>query len=134
MSDYDPQLVGRYGNLVEQWAEKEYPISLDYPVVDGLKFDGTSDSDGSPVDVKGSMCNGVRPTFKFWRDQHRVLRENSGAYLLVWYRAEGTEIAIENSRSLRAADIKISNWTYPGDSHHRSHSLEAQIPADKLKS
>jgi len=88
---------------------------------------------GSPVDVKGSMSNGVRPTFKFWRDQHRVLRENSGAYLLVWYRAEGTEIAIENSRSLRASDIEISNWTYPGDSHHRSHSLEAQIPADKLR-
>lgn len=132
MSDYDPQLVGRYGNLVEKWAEREYPIKLEYPVVDGLKFDAT-DSDGSPIDVKGSMSNGVRPTFKFWKDQHSTLTQNQGTYLLVWYRAESREIAIKHSRSIRASSLEISNWTYPGDSHYRSHSLEAQIPADELK-
>ena len=132
MSDYDPQLVGRYGNLVEKWAADRYDIDLDYPMLAGLKFDGT-DSSGRPIDVKGSMTNGVRPTFKFWKDQHRTLEEHEGIYLLVWYRAAGDEIGIVDSRSIRAAAIDISNWTYPGDTHHRSHSLEAQIPADQLR-
>lgn len=132
MTEYDPQLVGRYGNLVEKWAAAKYPVDLEYPVVGGLKFDATAAS-GEPVDVKGSMTNGVRPTFKFWRDQHRTLEGNDGIYLLVWYRAAGDEIEIVDSRSLRAADIEITNWTYPGDSHYRSHSLEAQIPADRLR-
>lgn len=132
MSEYDPQLVGRYGNLVEKWASEKYDVDLNYPVVAGLKFDATSAS-GEIVDVKGSMTNGVRPTFKFWRDQHATLRDHGGIYLLVWYRAAGEEIGIVDSRSIRAADIEISNWTYPGDSHHRSHSLEAQIPADQLR-
>ncbi|WP_017343137.1 hypothetical protein [Halorubrum sp. T3] len=61
---YDPAIVGRYGKLVELWATDCYSLTLDYPVVDGLKF-GASDEDGRPWDVKGSMANGVRPTFKF---------------------------------------------------------------------
>lgn len=132
MSQYDPQLVGRYGNLVEKWAAENYNVELNYPVVAGLKFDATASS-GAPIDVKGSMTNGVRPTFKFWKDQHTALANNGGIYLLVWYRAAGKEIGIVDSRSIRAADIAIENWTYPGDSHYRSHSLEAQIPADQLR-
>lgn len=129
---YDPAIVGTYGKLVEIWAADRYPIELDYPELAGLKFDATADS-GEPVDVKGSMTNGVRPTFKFWRDQHRALGEHGGIYILVWYRAEGEEISVVSSRSVRARDLKISNWTFPGDTHHRSHSLEAQIPADQLR-
>jgi len=48
---------------------REVSIERDYPVVDGLKFDATDDRDGRPWDVKGSMTNGVRPTFKFWMDR-----------------------------------------------------------------
>jgi len=70
---YDPSIVGRYGNLVEIWAAGKYPIERDYPVVDGLKFDATDDRGGRPWDVKGSMTNGVRPTFKFWMDQRHVI-------------------------------------------------------------
>jgi hypothetical protein len=33
--------------LVELWATDRYPLTLDYPVVDGLKFDA-SDEDGRP--------------------------------------------------------------------------------------
>lgn len=130
---YDPEIVGRYGNLVEKWASDRYPVRLDYPVVDGLKFDATADDRGEPVDIKGSMTNGVRPTFKFWEDQHRVLSDNRGIYVLVWYRAAGREISIVASRSLRARSIDIDNWTNPGESHHRSHSREAQVPADALR-
>lgn len=130
---YDPAIVGRFGKLVELWAADHYRgLSLDYPERDGLKFDAT-DSDGNPWDVKGSMVNGVRPTFKFWEDQHTTLSENGGGYALVWYRAEGTEITVIDSRTIRAADLKITNWTNPGATHHRSHSQEAQIPADRLR-
>ena len=97
----------------------------------GLKFDAT-DRDGRPWDVKGSMVSGVRPTFKFWEDQHRVLRRGDGGYVLVWYRAEGREIAVVSARSVCARNLEINNWTNPGAAHHRSHTLEAQIPAKKL--
>ena len=129
---YDPQIVGRYGNLVEKWATDRYGVELDYPVVDGLKFDATDDR-GRPIDVKGSMTNGVRPTFKFWEDQHATLSDNQGIYLLVWYRAAGREISIVASRSVRARDLSIDNWTNPGSTHYRSHSREAQIPAAALR-
>jgi len=129
---YDPAIVGRYGKLVELWAADRYPIELEYPEVGGLKFDATGDR-GEPWDVKGSMTNGVRPTFKFWKDQHSTLAENGGGYVLVWYRAVGREIEIMASRTIRARDLEISNWTNPGATHHRSHSQEAQIPAKKLR-
>ena len=130
---YDPAIVGAYGKLVESWAADRYPIDLDYPELDGLKFDATDSKDGRPWDVKGSMTNGVRPTFKFWKDQHRILGEAGGGYVLVWYRAEGKQISVVESRTLRARALEIDNWTYPGDTHYRSHSLEAQIPADRLR-
>lgn len=41
------------GKFVELWATDRYSLTLDYPVVDGLKFDAT-DEDGRPWDVKGS--------------------------------------------------------------------------------
>jgi len=129
---YDPQIVGRYGKLVEKWAGERYPLDLDYPEVEGLKFDGTG-PDGSPWEVKGTMINGVRPTFKFWRDQHEKLRERDGGYILVWYRARGREIDVLSSRSIEATALRIDNWTNPGASHHRSHSQEAQIRADELR-
>ena len=37
------------------------------------------------------MVNGVRPTFKFWEDQHETLADADGGYALVWYRAEGRD-------------------------------------------
>ena len=40
---YDPAIVGYYGKLVERWAADNYPIELDYPEVDGLKFDATGE-------------------------------------------------------------------------------------------
>jgi hypothetical protein len=52
----DPAIVGRYGKFVELWATDRYPLTLDYPVVDGLKFDASGE-DGRPWDVKGSMIN-----------------------------------------------------------------------------
>ncbi|WP_256402611.1 hypothetical protein [Halorubrum salinum] len=129
---YDPAIVGRYGKLVELWATNRYPLTLDYPVVDGLKFDA-SDEDGRPWDVKGSMTNGVRPTFKFWEDQHETLADADGGYALVWYRAEGREITVVSSRTIRARDLEITNWTNPGETHYRSHSREAQIPSKRLR-
>ncbi|CDK40293.1 hypothetical protein [Halorubrum sp. AJ67] len=129
---YDPAIVGRYGKLVELWATDHYPLTLDYPVVDGLKFDAT-DRGGRPWDVKGSMVNGVRPTFKFWEDQHETLADADGGYALVWYRAEGREITIVSSRTVRARDLEITNWTNPGKTHHRSHSREAQLHSGQLQ-
>lgn len=129
---YDPQLVGRYGNLAEKWVSERYPLTLDYPMRGGLKFDA-SDSTGTPYDIKSCMVNGVRPTFKFWSDQHRILSEESGGYVLVWYEAREREISVKDSRSLSAKSIRIDNWTNPGDSHYRSHAREAQIPADRLR-
>ncbi|QAS68812.1 ORF9 [Halorubrum pleomorphic virus 11] len=129
---YDPSIVGRYGNLAEKWAAERYPLSLDYPVVDGLKFDATA-RDGRPFDIKSCMVNGVRPTFKFWDDQHKILGESGGGYVLVWYEARETEISVKESRSLSAESIKITNWTNPGETHYRSHAKEAQIPADQLR-
>jgi len=66
-------------------------------------------------------------------DQHDTLSEHDGGYVLVWYRASGTEIRVVASRTVRARDSEITNWTNPGDTHHRSHSKEAQIPADQLR-
>ena len=129
---YDADQVGRYGKMVETYAERTYPLVLDYPIVGGLRFDLTDDA-GNPWDAKGSMTNGVRPTFKFWEDQHDLLEEHGGGYVLVWYRADGRQIRVAESRTIRARDIKITNWTNPGDTHHRSHSREAQIPAAKLR-
>ncbi|MFC5134269.1 MULTISPECIES: hypothetical protein [Haloferacaceae] len=74
---YDPAIVGRYGNLVEKWAAKKYPLELDYPMVDGLTFDAI-DEKGRPWDVTGSMTNDVRPTFKLWEDQHETLVDADG--------------------------------------------------------
>ncbi|OYR69012.1 hypothetical protein [Halorubrum ezzemoulense] len=128
---YDPAIVGRYGKLVELWATDRYPLTLDYPVVDELKFDA-SDEDRRPWDVKGSMVNSVRPTFKFWENQHETLGDADGGYALVWYRAEGREITVVSSWTVRARDLEITNWTNPGEAHHRSHSREAQIPAREL--
>ncbi|QKY16384.1 hypothetical protein [Halorubrum sp. CBA1229] len=128
---YDPAIVGYYGKLVETWVADNYPIELDYPEVDGLKFDATGES-GRPWDVKGSMVNGVRPTFKFWEDQHRTLDREDGGYVLVWYRAEGRKITVVSSRTVRARDLEITNWTNPGETHYRRHSRGAQILADRL--
>lgn len=132
MSSYDSSKVGRYGNLAERWAAERYPVTLDYPVVDGLKFDATA-RDGRPFDIKACMLNGVRPTFKFWDDQHKALETNRGGYILVWYEARETEISVKDSRSLSASAIEITNWTNPGETHYRSHAREAQIPADRLR-
>ncbi|WP_424015497.1 hypothetical protein ACOZ35_05840 [Halorubrum xinjiangense] len=46
------------------WATHHYSIALDYPVVDGLKFDA-SDEYGRPWNVKGSMVNGVPTDVQF---------------------------------------------------------------------
>jgi len=129
---YDPDQVGRFGKQIEEYAARRYPLELDYPERSGLKFD-LSDSRGRPWDAKGSMLNGVRPTFKFWKDQHKILSESGGGYVLVGYRADGRSASVAWSRTIRAADLRIDNWTYPGDTHYRSHSLEAQIPANKLR-
>ncbi len=129
---YDPAIVGHYGKLVETWATSRYDVELDYPTVGGKKFDATGPA-GQPIDVKGAMVNGVRPTFKFWKDSHGILRRERGIYLLVWYRAEGREISIVASRSIRADDLEITNWTNPGPTHYRSDTKEAQIPAPSLR-
>lgn len=129
---YNPERVGRYGNLAEKWAADRYPITLDYPERDGLKFDGT-DSRGRILDIKSSMSNGVRPTFKFWSDQHSTLDEYGGLYLLVWYEAREDSIRVSESRSLSSESIKITNWTSPGEGHFRYPAQEAQIPADRLR-
>jgi hypothetical protein len=131
---YDYQRVGRYGNLAEHWAADNYPIRLDYPTVEGLKFDATDENDGRPWDVKASMTNGVRPTFKFWKDQHETLANHDGGYILIWYRANPDSIDVLDSRSILSRDIRITNWTNPGPTHHRSDTKEAQIPADELRS
>lgn len=128
---YNPEKVGTYGNLAEQWAAERYPVELDYPMRNGLKFDASKN--GRPWDIKASMVNGVRPTFKFWRDQHDTLKQASGGYILVWYQAHQEEITVHHSRSIKARHIEIHNWTYPGDTHHRSHTQEAQLPADQLR-
>jgi hypothetical protein len=128
---YDPAIVGRYGKLVELWAADRYPLTLNYPVVDGLKFDA-SDEDGRPWDLKDSMVSGVRPTFKFWEDQHETLADADGGYALVWYRADGRETTVVSSRTIRARDLEIRNWTNPGETHYRSHSREAQVSSDQL--
>jgi len=130
---YDPAIVGRYGKLVELWAADHHPLTLDYPVGDGLTFDATGKKDRRLWDVKGSMVNGVRLTFKFWEDQHRTLGRENGGYVLVWYRAEGREITVVSSRSVRARALEIDNWTNPGETHYRSHSQEAQIRSARLR-
>ena len=130
---YDPSRVGRYGKLVELYAARRYPIDLEYPMVGGLRFDGL-DSSGDPWDVKGSMVNSSsRSTFKFWQDQHSTLADEEGGYVLVWYRAREDSIEVVSSRTIRARDLVIDNWTNPGATHHRSHSKEAQIAAAKLR-
>ncbi|MCW8172796.1 hypothetical protein [Natrialba swarupiae] len=129
---YDPQRVGHYGKLVELWAERNYPLELEYPMVDGLRFDAVDDR-GRPWDIKGTMLNGVRPTFKFWKDQHDTLAAEDGGYALVWYRARENSIAVEDSRTIKARNIRIDNWTNPGATHHRSHTKEAQVPAHELR-
>ena len=130
---YDPQQVGRYGKLIEIWAADRYPITLDYPTIGDLRLDGTDDQ-GRPWDVKGSMVNSAsRSTFKFWEDQHSTLGDHGGGYVLVWYHASESGISVDHSRSIKARDIRIDNWTSPGSTHHRSHSKEAQIPAKQLK-
>ena len=58
---------------VETLPTDRCPLTLDYPVVDGRKF-YASDEDGRPWDVKGSMVNGIRPTFKFWQASTRRSR------------------------------------------------------------
>lgn len=79
------------------------------------------------------MVNGVRPTFKFWMDSHKILQRERGVYILVWYRAAGREISVVNSRSINADDLRITNWTNPGKTHYRSDTQEAQIPAPSLR-
>jgi len=99
--------------------------------VDGLKFDAT-DRDGRPWDVKGSMVSGVRPTFKFWKDQHETLADADGGYALVWYRAEGRQITVLSSRTIRVRDLRITNWTNSGKTHYRSHSGEVEVCANRF--
>jgi hypothetical protein len=43
---YDPAIVDHYGKLVETLAADRYPIELNYPEVDGLKFDATDEEAG----------------------------------------------------------------------------------------
>lgn len=66
-------------------------------------------------------------------DQHRTLGCEGGGYVLVWYRAEGRKITVVSSRSVRARELEITNWTNPGETHYRSHSSESQIPASRLR-
>ena len=79
------------------------------------------------------MVNGVRLTFKFWEDQHETLADADGGYALVWYRAEGREITVVSSRTVRARDLDITNWTNPGETHYRSHAREAQLHSKRLQ-
>jgi hypothetical protein len=78
------------------------------------------------------MVNGVRPTFKFWEDQHETLADADGGYALVWYRAEEREITVVSSCTVWARDLGITNWTNPGETHYWSHSTEARIAALQL--
>ncbi|WP_239639125.1 hypothetical protein [Halorubrum aidingense] len=40
---YDPRDRCYYGKFIETWAADRYPIDLDNPEVDGLKFDVTDE-------------------------------------------------------------------------------------------
>ncbi|GAA0722691.1 hypothetical protein J2744_000060 [Halorubrum trapanicum] len=88
-----------------------------------------SNENGYPRDVKGSIVNSVPA----WEDQHETLVGADGRYALVWYRAEGREITVMSSRTVRARDLEITNWTNPGETHYRSHSREAQISVSRLQ-
>lgn len=62
-----------------------------------------------------------------------MLGREGGGYVLVWYRAEGREIIVVSSQTIRARNLEISNWTNPGEEHYRSHSRETQIIATQLR-
>jgi len=68
--------------------------------------------------MKGSMTNGVRPTFKFWMDQaDDTLSEHDGGYVLADINAsrisDEQKFRVVASRTVRARDGSgnDTNWT-----------------------
>ena len=103
-----------YGVLTEKYVSEKYPIELDYPMIDGIRFDGSRN--GRPVEIKSAASNrkggsvaGV-PLFRIWKDEERVLKRERGFMIFVVYKKRGSGIAVEKSRSFRAREIDISGY------------------------
>lgn len=105
---------GKYGSLAERYAAKKYGIDLDYPMIDGVRFDGSKN--GRPVEIKAAASNrrggSVKGTalFRVWKDEHELLERENGYMIFVEYTKRGNGIAVNRSRSVRARNMTISNW------------------------
>lgn len=103
-----------YGVLTEKYVSEKYPIELDYPMIDGIRFDGSRK--GRPVEIKSAASNrkggsvsGVA-LFRVWKDEERVLKREDGYMIFVEYLKRGSGIAVKRSRSFRAREIDISGY------------------------
>ncbi|PSQ54655.1 hypothetical protein BRD22_11810 [Halobacteriales archaeon SW_8_68_21] len=83
MSDA-PAIVDWYGKLVKLWATDHYPLTLDYPVVDGLRLNAT-DRDGRPWDVTLSRSRPTSVRYRFGRDTDTD--RDSSAKFPIWMRS-----------------------------------------------
>jgi len=132
MKENRSQQASRYGRLVEIKAAEKYGLQLDHSDVgDSDTRVDARDSEGRPWDVKGAMSNRkVGPgRFRIWKDQHDVLKERSGGYIFVRYRATDSGIYVHEMRSVPASAISVE-WGGSGD--HRRDSLQAKILARSL--
>lgn len=115
--------ANRYGTLAEYRAAERYGLALERDAWHDARTD-----DGRPVEIKAAMLNrasGQSGRFRLFEEYHRNLRRDGGIYVFVKYRAAGAGIAVENMRSVEAADVRV-RW-YGAGGHRDSRQTKIAV-------
>lgn len=104
MSRSRSQKAARFGALAERIARERYDLDADRD-----DWHDARGPDGRPWDVKAAMLSRYQPRFRLWREQHQRLRSESGGYVFIGYRPNGSGIVVEQTRTLRARSLRL-DW------------------------
>lgn len=126
-------LASFLGDKTEEWAEQERGVACLNGTVDGELIEGDL-----AVEVKGcteEYGSGRIGRVRFWRRQHRQLREADGVYLVAVYQFDAQE-PIQRDRwvhwSSLEAIMEREGYSWYNAEGHRMLSEQTQIPWNRF--
>lgn len=123
------ELASFFGQKAEDYAEEERGVACMNGTVDGELR-----STDLPVEVKGciiSYGNGRCGRLRFWRRQHKQVREADGVYLVIVYDVEERE-PVQHDRFVHWSSLEAImeeyEYSWYDAREHSMSSQQTQIP------
>lgn len=119
-----------YGRLAEEAAARKYGLER----VGNQWYDAYHRSNGRKVQIKACrkrIADGQKGRFRFWQNDHKLLKEHQGSYVLVLY-VVGSVRPIRKIWKVSPHDVDdVANW---GPSQHagRRKNNQAMVRYEKL--